>query len=120
MTTATIRRWYLGTAAVIAVMTSVCVVWSYLNGAVPGEEVFQLYGIFTGILGVAWLVTDPRIPATQRPSFDHGMLVWATFPFLAVYHMYSAHRWRGILIVLGLIGLFAAPNIALAVAYVVG
>jgi hypothetical protein len=48
------------------------------------------------------------------------MLVWATFPLLAAYQMYSAHRWRGLLKVLGLLVLLAAPNIALALAYVVG
>ena len=48
------------------------------------------------------------------------MFVWITFPLLAAYHMYSAHRWRGLLIVLGLFGLFVAPNIALALAYIVG
>jgi hypothetical protein len=59
-------------------------------------------------------------PAAHRPSFDHAMFVWITFPLLAAYHMYSAHRWRGLLIVLGLFGLFVAPNIALALAYIVG
>jgi hypothetical protein len=111
---------YLVAAAVIAVMTSAFAVWRYLNGSVPSEGVFQLYSLISGILVVSWLVTDPRIPITQRPSFDHGMLVWASFPLLAAYQMYSAHRWRGFLIVLGLFGLLAAPNIALALAYVVG
>lgn len=120
MTPATSRRLYLFTAAVIAVMTSTYAAWSYLNGVTPGEEVLELYSVFMGILVVSWVVTDPRIPTAQRPSFDHGMLIWATFPLLAAYQMYSAHRWRGIFIVLGLVGLFAAPNIALALAYAVG
>jgi hypothetical protein len=120
MTPATIRRWYLVAAAAIAVMTSIYATWSYFNGMAPAEEVLQLYGVFMGILVVSWLVTDPRIPAAQRPSFDHGALIWATFPFLAAYHMYLAHRWRGIFIVLGLVGLLAAPTIALAFAYAVG
>ena len=120
MTTATNRRLYLVAAAVIAVMTSVFAVWRYLNGAMLSEEVSQLYSVISGILVISWLVTDPRIPAIQRPSFDHGMLVWATFPILAGYQMYSAHRWRGLLIVLGLLGLLAAPNIAIALANAVG
>ena len=119
MTVATRRRWYLLTAATIASITSIYSVWRYLSGVVPGEEVFRLYNMVTAFLVVSWVVTDPRIPATQRPSFDHGMFVWATFPLLAAYHMYSAHRWRGLFIVLGLIGFFAAPSIALALASVV-
>jgi hypothetical protein len=114
VTPATNRPLYLIAAVAIATMTSGYAVWRYLNGVVPGDGVFRLYGIVTAILVVSWLVTDPAIPSTQRPSLDHGMLVWVTFPLLAVYHMYSVHRWRGFLIVLGLLGLIAAPNIMLA------
>lgn len=120
MAPTTIRRWYLLAAVTIAVMTSACAAWAYFNGVAPSEELFRLYALVMGILVVSWLVTEPRIPAAQRPSFDHGMLIWVTFPFFAVYQMYSAHRWRGILIVLGLVGLFAAPGIALAIVYAVG
>jgi len=114
VTPASNRPLYLIAAVAIATMTSGYAACRYLNGVVPGDEVFRLYGIVTAILVVSWLVTDPAIPSKQRPSFDHGMLVWVTFPFLAVYHMYSAHRWRGFLMVLALLGLIAAPNIVLA------
>jgi hypothetical protein len=87
---------------------------------VPGEGLLQLYGVVTGILVVSWIAMDPRIPAAQRPSFDHGMLIWMTFPLFALYQMYSAHRWRGILIIVGLAGLLAAPSISLALVYAVG
>ena len=113
MTTATNRPLYLIAAAALATVTSGYAVYRYLNGVVPGDGVFRLYGIVTTILVISWLVTDPAIPSTQRPSLDHGMLVWVTFPLLAVYHMYSAHRWRGFLMVLGLLGLIVAPNIVL-------
>jgi hypothetical protein len=109
------RRLYLVAAVAIATMTSGYVVYRYyLNGAVPGDEVLRLNGVVTTILVIFWLLRDPAIPSTQRPSFDHGMLVWVAFPLLATYHMYSAHRWRGCLVVLGLLGLIAAPNIVLA------
>jgi hypothetical protein len=120
VTAATNRRLYLVAAVVVAVMTSVFAVWCFLHGVTPRKEIFQLYTVITGILVVSWLVTDPGIPAMQRPSFDYGMLVWATFPLLAAYHMFTAHRWRGILIVLGLFGLLVAPDIALAIAYAIG
>jgi hypothetical protein len=108
------RPLYLMAAVAIAPTTSGYAVWRHLNGTVPGDGVFRLYGIVTAILVVSWLVTDPAIPSNQRPSFDHGMHVWVTFPLLAVYHMYSAHRWWGLVIVLGLLGIIAAPNIVLA------
>ena len=108
------RPLYLIAAVATATITSGYAVWRYTNGAVPGDGVFRLYGVVTTFLVVSWLVTDPAIPSKQRPSFDHGMLVWVTFPLLAVYHMYSAHRWSGFLTVLGLLGLIAAPSIVLA------
>jgi hypothetical protein len=117
---AAVRRLHLIAAAVIAAATSSYCVWRFLNGSSPGDELLRTYGIVTTLLAITWLLSDPRIPPAQKPSFDHGMFVWATFPFLAAYHMYSAHRWRGLLIVLGLLGLIAAPDIALALAYVVG
>ena len=42
-----------------------------------------------------------------------------TFPLLAAYQMYSAHRWRGVLTVLGLLGLFVAPSVALVLASII-
>jgi hypothetical protein len=114
------RRLYLLTAAVIAAAISAYSVWRFNSGSNPSPELFRVYGIVSTLLVITWLLAEPRIPTQQKPSFDHGMFVWVTFPFLAAYHMYSARRWRGLLVVLGLLGLIAAPNIALAVAYVVG
>jgi hypothetical protein len=114
------RRSYLIAAAVIAVATSGYCVWRFVNGSNPGDELLRTYGIVTTLLAITWLLSDPRIPTAQKPSFDHGMFVWVTFPFLAAYHMYAAHRWRGLFIVLGLLGLISAPDIALALAYVAG
>jgi hypothetical protein len=113
------RPLYLIAAVAIATMTSAYAVYRYLNGIAPGDGVFRLHDMVTAILLVSWLVTDPAIPSTQRPSFDHGMLVWVTFPLLAVYHMYSAHRWWGFLMVLGLLGLIAAPGIVLTLVHAV-
>jgi len=120
MATATSRRLYLVTAVVMAAMTSGCAVWRYQGGDQLSEETLRLYSLLMAILLVSWLVTDPKIPKAHRPSFDHGALVWASFPLLAAYHMFAARRWRGILIVLGLMGLLAAPNLVLALIDAVG
>jgi len=120
MATATSRRLYLIAAAVIAAMTSGCAAWRYLNGDFLSEETFRLYNFVMAILVVSWLVNDPKIPAVHRPSFDHGALVWASFPLLAAYHMFTAHRWRGILMVVGLLTLLATPYVMPALIYAVG
>lgn len=113
------RRLYLVAAVAIAIVTSACAVARYLSGVGPHDELFRVYGVVMAILTFTWLVTDLAIPAAHRPSFDHAMFVWITFPLLAAYHMYSAHRWRGILTVLGLLGLFVAPSVALALASII-
>lgn len=110
------RRCYLIAATGLAAAISSYALWRYVHGAIPGDDLLRVYGIVIIILLITWLQADPRIPATQRPSFDHGMFIWMTFPLLAAWHMYAAHQWRGILMVLGLLGLIAAPNITLAVA----
>lgn len=109
------RHLYLATAVLIALMTSAHAAWCCSNGVAPGDDVFRLYGIVMMILVVSWLVAEPAFPAGQKPSFDYGMLMWAGFPFLASYHMYVAHRWRGILVVLGLIVLFFAPYLSFGI-----
>lgn len=120
MISAVSRRLYLLAAVAIASVTSAYTVARYLGGVVPHDELFGAYHLIMMIFIVTWVVSDPAIPATQRPSFDHGMFVWVTFPLLGAYHMYSAHRWRGLLQVFGLLGLYVAPSIALALANIVG
>lgn len=109
------RHLHLATAVLIALMVSAYSGWCCSTGVVPGDRHFDLYGVVMMFLIVSWLITDPVLPATRKPSFDHGMLVWVSFPLLAGYHMYAAHRWRGILIVLGLMVLFFAPYLCFGI-----
>lgn len=120
MTPHTSRSLYLFAAVLVAVMTCIFALWRYGSGVFLSTEVLRRYDFVMAILVISWVVADPAIPAFQRPSFDHGMFVWATFPFLAAYHLYSTQGWRGIIIVAGLLGLFIAPETALALAQAVG
>jgi hypothetical protein len=120
MTIVTNRRLILVVAAVIAVATSTYGTWRLLNGAVPGFHFYRLYSLVMFILVVSWIVKDPAIPFSKRPSFDHAMLVWMSFPFLATYHLCLAHRWRGFLIVLGLLALMVMPALVFVVVEVFG
>jgi hypothetical protein len=120
MASRTDRRLYLVAAAFIAAVTSAYAAWRYTNGVVMSDEVGSTYNLVMALLVVTWVVADPKIPPAHRPSFDHAALVWASFPFLAGYHLFAAHRWRGILIVLGLMALLAAPSLVLAIIYAFG
>jgi hypothetical protein len=114
------RRWYLMTAVFMAAVTSGCAVWRYQNGELLSEETLWIYNFVMALLLISWLVSDPKIPGVHRPSFDHGALLWASFPFLAIFQMFAAHRWRGIFIVLGLMVLWVAPDLVIALIYGAG
>lgn len=107
-------------AVVIAVTTSAYGAWRLQNGVIPGNHLIRLYGVVMYILVVSWIVRDPAIPFAKTPSFDHAMLVWMSFPFLAAYYLCLAHRWRGLLMVLGLVALIVMPAFVFAVVEVAG
>lgn len=109
------RHLYLATAVLTVVMISAYAAWCCSKGIAPGDDLLRIYAIVMAILIVSWLVTDPALPASRRPSFDYGLLLWVSFPFLAAYHMYATRGWRGILLVLGLILLFLAPYLAFGI-----
>jgi hypothetical protein len=114
------RRLFIIAVAVMSTVMSCYVGWRYFNGVVTAEYLFRLYEMLTAILAISWVISDPDIPSIERPSFDHGFLVWVSFPFLAMYHMYRAHRWRGVLVVSGLFLLLIAPRITLGLLTPVG
>lgn len=90
------------------------VAWRIHNGVVPTAHLFRVFEALAVVLILFRLATDPAIPPAERPSFDRWMLVGIVFPFLAAYQMYRAHRWIGLLMILGLLVLLAAPRITLA------
>ena len=117
LTPPALRKWYLITAAIVALEATISVVSQSVQGRLLSAEAFQLYNLIISVLVGAWLVTDPKYPADKRPSFDHGLLLWMTFPFFALYQLFTTRRWRGVLILLGFILLYAVPNLAFAIVY---
>jgi hypothetical protein len=90
------------------------VAWRIHSGVVPAEPLFRVFEALAVVLILFWLATDPALPPAERPTFDRWMLIGIVFPFLAAYQMYRAHRWAGLLMILGLLFLLAAPRITLA------
>jgi hypothetical protein len=111
------RRLLLISALALAVVTSGYMLFCALNGLRPGERLFRLYTLIYLLLVMSWLATDPAIPSACRPSFDHAMLLWMSFPVYAGMQMFAAHRWRGLLMVLGLLALASLPGIVLHAAW---
>ena len=61
---------------------------------------------------------EPRVPAENRPTFDHGYLHWATFPFLGLYEQIVCRGARGIAIVFGLMFILIAPHVVWGILFV--
>jgi hypothetical protein len=114
-----LRRWYLFTAGLIAVVTSGYTAWVDAQGLMPDSSVFEIYNLIISLLIISWLVSDPQFSADKRPSFDHGMLLWMTFPVFALYQLFTTRRFRGMLILLGLFLLYAVPAIAVLITEVI-
>ena len=117
---ASIRRLYLYTAIGIAAVASCCAAFLFAHATGFGENFFRLYSFVMMILIVVWLASDPSLPSAERPSFDHGMLLWALFPLLAIYQQFIVRRWRGVAVVLGLLVLIAAPNLTYVILSMIG
>lgn len=80
MNWANVRRFQLATATLYAIATSAGVL---VSSDFLTDEGAQQYHFLVGFLLIAWLTSDPLIPAAKRPSLDFGLFVWLTFPFRA-------------------------------------
>jgi hypothetical protein len=112
-----VRRFQLATAALYAIATSASVLVLQTNGDYLTDEGAQAYHLIVGFLLIAWLTSDPLIPASKRPSLDFGLFVWMTFPVLAGWLLISTRGWRGAAVLLGLVALLFAPQITWVVAH---
>jgi hypothetical protein len=112
MNWANVRRFQLATAALYATAASANVFLQQSSGDSWMEESAQQYHFIVGFLLIAWLTSDPLIPASKRPSLDFGWFVWMTFPFFAAWLLISTRGWRGAGVLLGLVVLMLAPQIA--------
>ena len=66
-------------------------------------DALDLHQYLAAYLVAVWLVTDPKLPRAERPSFDHAFLHMSLFPILAIYEQVRVHRWRGVAMILGLV-----------------
>jgi hypothetical protein len=104
-----IRRLYLLTALISSFAVCVHVVLSPSFGW--RNEDMRFFNLLIGLLIVAWLISDPKLPKHERPTFDHGFMHLAFFPLIAAYEQYRIRRWKGLAIVLGLLLMWLAPGI---------
>jgi len=108
MSRTALRRAYLIVAILFAIVTCINVAAA---GGWRGDDSLRVCEFVEAVLILVWLTSDPGLPAAQRPSFDHALLLWISFPFLALYHQFVSRRWKGIATVFGLLLLLYAPAV---------
>jgi hypothetical protein len=100
--------------AAVMVSASACARFAASGGSSSHDsDLLRLYEFILSMLVAGWLITDPKLRKSERPSLDHGLLHMTFFPLLAVYEQFTIRRWKGIAVVLGLIVLLVAPVIAM-------
>lgn len=114
------RRFYLLAAIVLSAATSVCVFVAVQGGDAPDRDLLDLDSLTVGLMIVAWLMLDPKLPREERPTFDHAFLLMVSFPVLALYQQCVGHRWKGVAIVAGLMAIVLLPWLTWITAFIIG
>ena len=99
-------------------MASACACVRALSGPQvwsSGDDAQTGYVYLLNYLIAVWIVSDPKLPESRRPSFDHALLHMVFLPFFAAYELFITRRWKGVAIALGLFLLTLVPTV-LAVA----
>lgn len=97
----------LGISALVAVYDG----WLCSHGLLLGAGVSTLHKLVVLSLLATWVVADTQASGRNFPSFDYGW--FAIFvPFYLTYYLFSTRRWRGLLILTGMMSLLALPAVA--------
>lgn len=114
------RAFYLVAAVVLSLAMALDLVASVQLGPSIEEHLLTLHQFVVSLLLVAWLVTDPKLPAAYRPTLDHGFLLLVLFPLLALYHLTVSRGWKGVAIAVGFTLICLAPFLALLLTLAAG
>jgi len=93
--------------------------WLNLMDREPPAHMFTLFHFVLGALLATWLVADSRQSRRTQPTFDYGWFILTAFAVYVPYYVISTRRWRGLLLLLGMILLFLLPRFAEMLAWYV-
>ena len=100
----------LGISALVAVYDG----WLIFHGLVLGAGVATLHKFVVLSLLATWAVADTQALERNFPSLDHGWFVMFV-PFYLTYYLLSTRRWRGLLLLTGMIALLELPAVVEAI-----
>jgi hypothetical protein len=114
-----VHRIALYAACGISVLAAVDVALAQGAGLESATPAMRAAGWATMFLVLYWMLTHPRLPARLKPTFDHGLFLWASFPLAVAHHIFVLYRWRGVPILAGILALVFLPELTSLVVFVV-
>ena len=112
-------RWLrpLGIPIVTAAASAAFLVALVAAGRPPTETVQQLIALGLALAFVLWMMADARV-SRRTPCYDFGFLVAVFFPVSLVWYVLWTRGWKGLLILVGLIGLWFVPWLTAMAAWI--
>jgi hypothetical protein len=106
---AQVKRLCVLAGLIMSIAVSVYSGLLYHHGLEPQDGILWAYGVVFFVFVVTWLLADMRTLGRSVPSFDAFWLVWAILLVHLPYHLYSTRRWRGLLLLAGIVALYLLP-----------
>jgi hypothetical protein len=106
-----VKRSSIYAAACVSLMLATYVGWALTHNLEPTEPLFALYRLVLTVLFATWLIADARESGRARPTFDYGWFIVFGFVVYVPYYLFSTRRWRGLLILLGMLLIFILPPV---------
>ena len=92
-----------------------CIFAGYVvSQATPSAEFQLLETFFWGVFLAWWVVADAQ-RGRRVPCFDFGMFAYLAIPWSVVWYCFWSRGWRGIVMLLCLIGLLFLPYLCATV-----
>jgi len=108
MSVATLKRVSILSACGTSVVVTAVAGWLWSHGLPLGGGVYFIHKLTVLSMVATWVVADTRTCGRYFPSFDHGWFVMFV-PFYLTYYLISTRRWRGLVILAGMLILLVLP-----------
>jgi hypothetical protein len=112
-------RWLvhpLAPLVILSLMTALFLGAHVLVRMDPSPETGFLLTFGWSLMLVLWMDADARF-RRRLPCFDFGMLAAIAFPFSVFWYCFWSRRWRGVVLLLLLGGLYVVPYMVAGFVY---
>lgn len=87
------------------------------TGRTPSDTVQRLIATGLALALILWITVDARV-RHRTPCYDFGFLMAIFFPVSLVWYVLWSRGWKGLLTLVGLIGLWFVPWVTAMAAWI--